>query len=414
MVIEQQEAKVQLRWSRDPKATVATLVTGPIPSKFEELKARKKKSSLKIVKSVVPSRWKFLEKIEEERKRFEKEEDRSSIDEFIGGWQFADYLELARFPEFSLAKLETRILCPRVPKMSEESLRLIGSALEKLSSSQQSQQWAKYLKSPEAWKPESRDAEVKTWPDWRFAFVNYVKSIDPKLSELMDEAEKKAKGSYKFDEMSPEAQTYANRLYNLLISYVKMRPLKLIRQVEHQDGFMAWKILIEEMQPSTRQRSLAIMTQLSRIQFQSDKSIGEQLPMFEALVNEYERISENDYSDDAKVAAVLLAVPGHLKQHLQLWVNEATTYESLKNKIMQLEAMNTKWETTNVLAMPNRAGTLMDETTPPWKWTMFRKGTKARKEENQKAKRKENRKARRKARKEKAEETGKVKESLLG
>ena len=66
------------------------------------------------------------------------------------------------------------------------------------------------------------------------------------------------------------------------------------------------------------------------------------------------RISEKDYGDDAKVAAVLLAVLGHLKQHLQLWVNEATTYESLKNKIMQLEAMNAKWETTNVLAMPNR------------------------------------------------------------
>ena len=52
----------------------------------------------------------------------------------------------------------------------------------------------------------------------------------------MDEAEKKAMGSYKFDEMSPEGQTYANRLYNLLISYVKMRPLKLIRQAEHQHG----------------------------------------------------------------------------------------------------------------------------------------------------------------------------------
>ena len=54
--------------------------------------------------------------------------------------------------------------------VAEKSLRLIGSALEKLSSSQQSQQWAKYLKSPEAWKPESRDTKVKTWPDWRFAF----------------------------------------------------------------------------------------------------------------------------------------------------------------------------------------------------------------------------------------------------
>ena len=63
------------------------------------------------------------------------------------------------------------------------------------------------------------------------------------------------------------------------------------------------------MQPATRARSLALLSQLSRIQFEEKKTVSEQLPQFEALVQEYERISGQNYSDDAKVAAVLLACP---------------------------------------------------------------------------------------------------------
>ena len=76
-----------------------------------------------------------------------------------------------------------------------------------------------------------------------------------------------------------------------------------------QTAVEAWKILVDEMQRATRQRSLALMS--------PEKSVGEQLPMYEALVLEHERISNRVYSDDAKVAAVLLAVPSLLHPEAQ-------------------------------------------------------------------------------------------------
>ena len=51
------------------------------------------------------------------------------------------------------------------------------------------------------------------------------------------------------------------------------------------------------------------MTQLSRITFAPNKSIMEQLPAYEALVREYERVSSQEYSEDLKVASILSACP---------------------------------------------------------------------------------------------------------
>ena len=129
-----------------------------------------------------------------------------------------------------------------------------------------------------------------------------------------------------------------------------------------ENGYEAWQRLLREMQPVTRARSLALLTQLSRVQFAEGKSISEQLPLYESIVNEYERISGHDYADDAKVASILQAVPAHLRAHLQLWITDSITYEQLKNKVMELEALATRWDSSNSLSLPTRLG--MDEAVP--------------------------------------------------
>ena len=152
--------------------------------------------------------------------------------------------------------------------------------------------------------------------------------------------------------MSEEMQGMAVRLYSLLTSYTRQRPLKLVCHVKQENGVVAWQVLLKEMQPATPVRSLAL---LSRVQFAEGKTLSEQLPQYEAIVAEYERISGREYSEDAKVDSILQACPNYMKQHLQLWVDDSTTYESLKNKIHHLEALTTRWEASNSLALPTRA-----------------------------------------------------------
>ena len=228
--------------------------------------------------------------------------------------------------------------------------------------SQSSTAWSRHLKTPDIFKPDTRDNELKQWSDWKFSFENYVKGIDPGMAHGMRLVEENLNGSYELDEMTDDTKASSICLYSLLISYLRNRPLKLIRHMKQENGYEAWQRLLREMQPVTRARSLALFTQLSRVQFAEGKSISEQLPLYESIVNEYERISGHDYADDAKVASILQAVPAHLRAHLQLWITDSTTYEQLKNKVMELEALATRWDSSNSLSLLTRLG--MDDAVP--------------------------------------------------
>ena len=189
-----------------------------------------------------------------------------------------------------------------------------------------------------------------------------MKGIDAPMAHSMKLVEENLNGNYELDEMTDETKAQAIRLYSLLISYLRNRPLKLVRHMKQENGFEAWQRLLREMQPVTRARSLALLTQLSRVQFAEGKSISEQLPVYESIVAEYERISGHTYGDDNKVASILQAVPAHVRSRLQLWITDSTTYEQLKNKVMELEALATKWDSSNSLSLPTRMP--LDEAVP--------------------------------------------------
>ena len=148
--------------------------------------------------------------------------------------------------------------------MAEESLRLVANALERLTVNQTTQGWARHLKPPDVFKPDSRDNELKLWGDWKFALLNYIKGIDPTMANDMDHVERDLDASYELDDMTDETKGRSVRLYSLLTSYLRQRPLKLIRHVKRENGFAAWQILLRELQPATRARSLALLSQLSR------------------------------------------------------------------------------------------------------------------------------------------------------
>ena len=179
------------------------------------------------------------------------------------------------------------------------------------------------------------------------------------MAAAMDVVEKKVNSDYTFDDMTDEMKTMSVRLYSVLASYLRNRPLKHIKQ---ENGFGAWQLLLKEMQPATRARSLALLTQLSRVQFAEGKPLSEQFPQYQAIVTEYERISGHVYADDAKVASILQGCPAYRKRRLQLWVDDRATYDSLKAKVMQLESLSTRWGSSHSLSLPTRASA--DDSTP--------------------------------------------------
>ena len=74
-----------------------------------------------------------------------------------------------------------------------------------------------------------------------------------------------------WNELSDAGKVKSLRLFGVLGSYLRGRALKLIKHTPEENGYEAWRLLLRDMQPSTGQRAWALMTQLSRITFASNK-----------------------------------------------------------------------------------------------------------------------------------------------
>ena len=112
--------------------------------------------------------------------------------------------------------------------------------------------WSRHVKTPDSFKPDTRDQELKQWNDWKFGFIKYVKSIEPSMASSMKMVEDNLGGDFTFDGMTDETKAMAMKLYAVLTSYLRNRPLKLVRHIKAENGFETLQRLLKEMQSATR------------------------------------------------------------------------------------------------------------------------------------------------------------------
>ncbi|OLP94900.1 hypothetical protein AK812_SmicGene23009 [Symbiodinium microadriaticum] len=125
------------------------------------------------------------------------------------------------------------------------------------------------VQKPDVCKPTTCDQEIETWSDWKHGLKNYLSVVDAKYVEEMD--------------------------------------------VIENNGYEVWRALTMEMQPSSRQRQLALVAQLSTVRFDPAKSLSEQVTRYEEIIAEYERISSLQFSEDLKITTLVQAAPAALQ-----------------------------------------------------------------------------------------------------
>ena len=221
-------------------------------------------------------------------------------------------------------------------------------ALHGLIEVQRSSGFTKHLKPPTNFAPENRSEELNRWMDWRFQFETFVGAVDPQMLAHMKSAEKEENA---INDALPTIRPQSERLYSLLTGLMKQRPLRLVRGVANQNGLEAWRTLTRDLQPKTRQRSLALIQSLNKIQFDMNKTVTEQLPQFDLMVREYERSANATYPDDLKIASVIAALPSTLRLHIQMTLQDDTTFEDLRQKIEMYEQVSQRWMSDGGLQM---------------------------------------------------------------
>ena len=124
-------------------------------------------------------------------------------------------------------------------------------------------------------------------------------------------------------------------LYRLLASLCRGRSLNVVRSVKQADGFEAFPQLTLTLRPSSNNRGLALMGALTNWpRFQIGQLLQPQVLKLEEALEEAKKAGST-IPDQLQQAILLKCVSGQLCTHLNLAIEETTTFKELREQVLK-------------------------------------------------------------------------------
>ena len=190
------------------------------------------------------------------------------------------------------------------------------------------------------------------WADFSFAFRQWLCFADDKYTTELKHVEDNSEVVVTFadSEVGRASKARSCKLYAILSGILKHRPLKVLRQVNESNGFETWRQLYNLYTPKTKVRSLAILSAVMNFpHFVKERTMLEQVQNLERLGDEYRKASGNDISDDIMLTTLVRALPKHIQQHIQLGMDDNSTFQQVKDRVIAYERVSTSWSRDRVL-----------------------------------------------------------------
>ena len=210
-------------------------------------------------------------------------------------------------------------------------------------------QWCKLLPKPPPFDHSTRESEISSWKEWSWLFEQYMASVDSRFSDdiqqVRDHVEQQV-DPVDFTDMERQRNSF---LYSLLSSLVRQRALLVVKQVSNSNGLEAYRLLIQQNEPLSKNRSMGLLNVIMNWPaFNGKTSLMQQVLKLENAYAEYEKLGSR-LNDDLKTAILMRSVTGQLKTWLQLQVSESTTYAKVREMILLYDASTRKWSEQMVL-----------------------------------------------------------------
>ena len=250
------------------------------------------------------------------------------------------------------AQFDGQELAMRMVQAAEQAsvaARLAAEAINKRSGSDD-RAWFRVLPKPNSYEPKSREDELSLWRDFSWGLEQYLGSLDAGFVDDIKEVREHPDRPFDPSIQTDEERQRGSFLYALLASLVKHRPLSLIKQVKEANGMEAYRVLVQSLEPASKNRSLGLLTMILEWgQFDMKKGgILTQLLRLEEAFIEYERTGSK-LEDSLKFAILMKCVSGQLKMWLQLHVAESQDYTRLREAIIQYDNATLKWSSTMMM-----------------------------------------------------------------
>ena len=203
---------------------------------------------------------------------------------------------------------------------------------------------AKVLKAPEAFRPKDRDAELAQWTSWSWELEQDLLCLDRSFGAELQTIRRKPNTEIVMTDLTADEADRSRLLYGILAGLLHDKGKRLLKSVQHNNGFEAYRLLSKDLTPCSRNRILALLQTLHAWpQFDNKSGLMVQLAKFESAVSEYETLSGAPMNDDSKLAAVLRCLSGQLRTQATVLITESSTYQDLRNLIERWDSSQTRW-----------------------------------------------------------------------
>ncbi len=169
----------------------------------------------------------------------------------------------------------------------------------------------KMIKAPEVFGPATYKEERDGFLEFRVKMRSWIGALNNDILEKINSVEMdRREESWEWTKLTPAEKEQSRKLRSILTSYTRGRPLRTLKQVPHENGFEAWRLLVEEHQPHSRARSLQLLNNVLHYRFDNKKPTQENILKFEALIEEYEKASGDLVAEDMKISIILGGTEG--------------------------------------------------------------------------------------------------------
>ena len=209
---------------------------------------------------------------------------------------------------------------------------------------------ARLIPRPGIFQPTDREQEILQWRDWFWSMKQYLVVVDSAYQDELEKIEEKSGEEIEWSFLTEKEQERARFLYSLLGSLIHGRLVGLIKNVSHYNGFEALRQLILNCQPQARNRTMNLLQGIMAYpSFNMKLSILPQLLKLEEHFTQYERLG-GKLPPDMRAAVLLKAISGPLKVHLNMTLNEGSSYGKIREAVLAYDTANTKWNESAALS----------------------------------------------------------------
>ena len=216
--------------------------------------------------------------------------------------------------------------------------------------------WSKLINKPPLLEGKTIEDEIRSFRDWSWQLVQYLNAIDTnyetEVQAILDDPTKPLEMST----ASADTRQRGARLYGLLASLCRNRSLNVVRSVKQADGFEAFRQLTLTLRPSSNNRGLALMGALTNWPaFNMQQLLQPQVLKLEEALEEA-RKAGSTIPDQLQQAILLKCVSGQLRTHLNLAIQETTTFKELREQVLKWDRSQQKW--SNLIFSDDASGSV--------------------------------------------------------